>query len=618
MTSQEQDLSEVLGEFARTMVTDFPIQAILDRLVERIVQIVPVTAAGVSLINPAGTPRYAAASDHFARQYEQLQSELNEGPSLLAWRTAEQVTVHDFRTETRFPIFAPRALEAGLRASFTFPLRHGQHQLGALDLYRMAPGPLSTEALRTATTLADVTAAYLVNAQAREDLLALSTQTRHAALHDALTGLPNRILLTDRLGHAFARSRRSGKAAALLYVDLDQFKAVNDTYGHGVGDALLVGVAGRLTDVLRPHDTLARLAGDEFVVLCEDLDTAAQANGIGARLRTALAEPFTVAGYTLTIGASVGIAYADRNAGYDPDQLLHEADMAMYAAKRDGRRNLRSLQTSGPLVDLQRDLGDARQRGEFHLVYQPIVATVDGSVTGVEALLRWTHPVHGPVAPDVFIPLAEEFDLIDDIGRWVLQQACEQARRWHRRGLELSMSVNISVCQLMSPVFAGTVADVLRNTGIDPAQLILEMTESVFVRAGERALVILTELKQLGVLLALDDFGTGCSSFSYLQHFPIDVVKVDRTFITELGFDTASDTIVGAVVTLAHDLHLAVVAEGIETTQQHQGVAALGCDLCQGYYFATPQSPTDIDEMLQGSPDRLVLLPTTAGLPQRS
>lgn len=614
LTSQEQALSEILGEFARTMVTDFPIQAILDRLVERMVQIVPVTAAGVSLINPAGTAHYGSASNQFALQYEKLQSELNEGPALLAWRTGQLVTVEDFRTEERFPVFAPRALAAGLRSSFTFPLRHREYQLGALDLYRRAPGPLSVEAMRTATTLADVTAAYLVNAQARDDLLTLSTQTRHAALHDALTGLPNRILLTDRLGHAFARSRRTGKAAALLYVDLDQFKAVNDTYGHSVGDALLVGVAGRLTDMLRPHDTLARMAGDEFVVLCEDLDTVAEAGLIGTRLRTGLARPFTVAGHTLTIGASVGIAFADRHTEYDPDQLLHEADMAMYAAKRHGRDNLvlRPSHAAVRLVDLQRDLGVARQRGEFHLLYQPIVATDDGRVTGVEALLRWSHPVHGPVGPDVFIPLAEQCGLINDIGRWVLQQACEQVRSWHLRGLELTVSVNVSVHQLMSPAFADTVATVVHSTGISPAQLTLEITESVFVRDRERALVILTDLKELGVMLALDDFGTGYSSLSYLRHFPIDTVKIDRTFIADLGLDSTTDIIVGAVVKLAHDLHLSVVAEGIETTHQHRGVAGLGCDHCQGYFFATPMAAADIEAMLFGSPGGQVLLPANA------
>jgi len=291
----------------------------------------------------------------------------------------------------------------------------------------------------------------------------------------------------------------------------------------------------------------------------------------------------------------------------------------MYTVKRSGGRQnpvLRPQRAAGHLVDLQRDLADARQRGELHLLYQPIVATADGRVTGVEALLRWTHPLHGLVAPNVFIPLAEQSGLINDIGRWVLQQACEQARNWHSRGHDLSMSVNVSVHQLMSLAFADTVATVLGSTDLDPAQLTLEITESVFVWDGERALVILPDLKQLGVRLALDDFGTGYSSLSYLRHFPIDTVKIDRTFIANLGSDSASAIIVGAVIKLAHDLHLAVVAEGIETTHQHQNVATLGCDHCQGFYFATPLAAADIDNMLNRSPERQVLLPADAASQQ--
>jgi EAL domain-containing protein (putative c-di-GMP-specific phosphodiesterase class I) len=270
---------------------------------------------------------------------------------------------------------------------------------------------------------------------------------------------------------------------------------------------------------------------------------------------------------------------------------------------------LGSPHAGGSRIDLQRDLGGARQRGELHLLYQPIVAIGDGQVTGVEALLRWTHPVHGPIPPDVFIPLAEQSGLINDIGRWVLHQACGQARRWDRSGRDLSMSVNVSVHQLMSPAFADTIATVLRSTDINPSRLTLEITESVFVRHRARALAILGDLKQLGVMLALDDFGTGYSSLSYLRDFPIDTVKIDRTFIADLGLDSASDIIIGAIVTLAHELHLAVVAEGIETAHQYQGVAALGCDHCQGFYFAVPMSAADLDTMLGSSTDQRLLLP---------
>ncbi|MCW3043275.1 MAG: diguanylate cyclase/phosphodiesterase with sensor, partial [Actinobacteria bacterium] len=271
----EQKLSEVLSEFARTMVTNFPIQGILDHLVKRIVEVLPISAAGVTLISPGTDPRYVAASDESALRFEKLQTELGEGPCLAAYQTGEAVAVADLRDESRFPKFTPRAVEAGLVAVFTFPLCKGAERLGALDLYRSTPGLLDDAAMSAAQTLADVAAAYLLNAQARVDLEASSERSRESAVHDALTGLPNRTLFLERLDHAVRRGRRSGKMAAVLFADLDRFKMVNDLHGHNAGDELLVTVAERLTGVLRPGDTLARLSGDEFVILCEDLDEPA-------------------------------------------------------------------------------------------------------------------------------------------------------------------------------------------------------------------------------------------------------------------------------------------------------------------------------------------------------
>jgi GGDEF domain-containing protein len=272
----------VLGEFARTMVTDFPIEAILDHLVVRIVEILPISAAGVTLIDAAADPRYIAASDGSALRFEKLQTELGEGPCLLAYTSGDAVQVPDLRTETRFSTFAPRALDAGMMAVFTFPLYHGDRRLGALDLYRQTPGELTPESLAAAQTLADVVAAYLLNAQARKDLQDSSDRSRRASLHDALTGLPNRVLLLERLVHARQRSRRTHGGTGVYFIDLDLFKAVNDTHGHDIGDELLIAVARRLTGILRPADTLARLSGDEYVALCEDLTDPDQAAAIGA------------------------------------------------------------------------------------------------------------------------------------------------------------------------------------------------------------------------------------------------------------------------------------------------------------------------------------------------
>jgi diguanylate cyclase (GGDEF)-like protein len=594
--SIERQLSAVLSEFARTMVTDFPIQGILESLVQRIVEILPVTGAGVTLITPNTNPRYVAASDESALRYEQLQTELGEGPCLAAYRTGVAVMVADLRTDDRFAVFGPRAVEIGLVAVFTFPLCQGDRLLGALDLYRDSPGLLDDDDMEAAQTLADVTAAYLVNAQARADLQDSSDRSRESALHDALTGLPNRVLLLERLEHSLARGRRSGKMVAVLFADLDRFKSVNDMHGHLIGDELLIAVAARLTGLLRPGDTLARLSGDEFVILCEDLEEENQVQVIARRVVTALSEPFELAGVEVEISASVGIAFTGLGE-HVPEQLLQDADIAMYQAKRKGGHNhqvidLREQQLLERGVSLQSDLRGALGRGEMRVEYQPIVHTDDGRIIGVEALLRWNHPLRGPIPPLTLIPLAEQCGLIGEIGRWVLEQACVDRHRWVRETGhdDIGIAVNVSAHQLMGPDFVTMVTDVLASTGTSPELLTLEITESVFIQDADRALVVLNELKRLGVLLALDDFGTGYSSLNYLQRFPVDIIKIDQGFIADLARDRTSNVIVSSVIALAHELGMAVITEGVETAEQHAQVAALGSESCQGFYFARPMS----------------------------
>jgi len=342
-----EDLAEVLSEFARTMATDFPIQGILDQLVKRIVDVLPITSAGVTLITPGRRPHYVAASNAAALRFEQLQTELGEGPCVAAYQTGEAISAPDLRAEERFPTFSQRASEAGLAAVFTFPLNHGEQRLGALDLYRATPGPLSPAPMVAAQTLADIAAAYLLNAQSRADLQESYERAREAALHDTLTGLPNRILILERLEHAFRRGRRTGKASALFFVDLDGFEAVNDAHGRRVGDELLVAVAGRLSEVLRPGDTLARLSGDEFAILCEDLDDPSEADAIVARIGTVLGEPFVVSTAEVALTASVGIALSNRGDD-DSEQLLHTADLAMYRAKSRSAGRLHASDRNDP------------------------------------------------------------------------------------------------------------------------------------------------------------------------------------------------------------------------------------------------------------------------------
>jgi diguanylate cyclase (GGDEF)-like protein len=605
MMPSEQQLSDVLSEFARTMLTDFPIQGILDHLVERIVDVLPISAAGVTIISPGADPRYVAASDESALIYERLQTELGEGPCLAAYETGEAVAVPDLRAEPRFPQFTARALAAGLAAVFTFPLRNAKEQLGALDLYRDTPGPLGARAMAAAQTLADVAAAYLLNAQARADLRESWAQSRESSLHDALTGLPNRTLLVERLDHAVQRARRSGQMAAILFADLDGFKLVNDMYGHSVGDELLVAVAERLGAAIRPGDTLARLSGDEFVILCEDLLGGSHVNAIAARIGSALAAPFVLSHTEVQMSASVGIAFAGRGDQLS-EEVLHEADTAMYQAKRKGGArhqivDLREQHLTEQRSSMERDLRGAWSRGELRTEYQPIVETSDGRIAGVEALLRWAHPSRGMVSPRMLVPLAEQSGLIIDIGRWVLEQACPDRRRWQNPDQtdRLDMSVNVSAHQLMSRDFPAMVAAVLSDTHTDPRLLTLEVTESVFVEDSERALVLLNDLKDIGVRLALDDFGTGYSSLTYLKRFPIDIVKIDQSFVADLAHDPASHAIVVAVVELAHMLGMTVVAEGVETAEQRLELAALGCDFCQGFFFARPMSADALDHLMR-------------------
>ena len=609
--SSADTLAHVLADFARTMLTDFPIQAILDELVRRMVDVLPVTGAGVTVMSLGSADRYFSGSDDAARQFEELQTRLGEGPGVWAHAQGEVVSIPDLQAEERFLRFTQEAIDLGLAAVFTLPLQHGEVQIGALDLYRSTVGPLSPGAVSDAQTLADVAASYLVNAQARVDLRHSSDRSRYEALHDALTGLPNRILLIDRLEQAFRRTTRTTARFAALFLDLDRLKSVNDSYGHAVGDELLAAVGDRLTRVVRPGDTAARMSGDEFVVLCEELHEPADAVSIGHRLLAALAAPFQLSGMVVEISASIGIAYVGR-AERSAEQLLQDADSAMYEAKRQGGNAIQifdaDLQRAiDDQLNLEKDLATVLQRDELFPVYQPVVASIDGRLQGFEALLRWQHPTEGLVPPTTLIPLAEQSGAIAAIGRWVLERALADRARWSAAepAAGVGMAVNVSAHQLTMPGFVDTVATALGST--PPGQLTLEITESVFIQDAEQALRSLHELRDIGVLIALDDFGTGYSSLSYLSRFPMDVLKIDRSFVAGLSYNVVDTAIVRAVVGLAHDLSMTVIAEGIETAEQHQLVTALGCDSCQGYYFARPMPVRQIDTMLAGSTDTLHL-----------
>ncbi len=613
----EQKLSAVLSEFARTLATDFPIQGILDHLVERIVDVLPITAAGVTLIAEGEEPHYIAASDESALRFEKLQTGFDEGPCLAAYRSGEAVAVADLANDSRFRRFGPPAVAAGLAAVFTFPLQYEGGRLGALDLYRDTPGELTAEDMAAAQTLADVTVAYLLNAQAREEALAASNRFRNSALHDPLTGLPNRLLLQQRLEHAAQRAQRSHTHAAILFVDLDRFKRVNDTHGHAVGDALLLAVAERLSSLVRPGDTLARVGGDEFVFLCEDLHNEFDADLVAVRIDEAFATPFMAAGIEIAVTVSVGVAFAGKGEAVS-DRLVIQADIAMYQAKRKGGASHQVIDLNEAVQttdrdNLEVDLRHAYRHGDLEVAYQPIVRSTDGVITGVEALLRWTHPRRGVVPALSVIELAEQAGLISGIGAWVLERACRDRAEWLRANPQapLELAVNVSPRQLMSGGFCGDVADVLTKTGMDPGALVLEMTEGILLEDTEQTLMVLADLRGLGIGLALDDFGTGYSSLSYLRRLPIDIVKIDQGFIADIGGASSGRAIVAAVTNLAHVLGLSVTAEGVETDSQRDAVCAIGCDAAQGYFYARPMPADAIADILHAFPESPVRLPVS-------
>jgi diguanylate cyclase (GGDEF)-like protein len=426
----------------------------------------------------------------------------------------------------------------------------------------------------------------------RAELSAEQARLAHHDLHDSLTGLANRMLLSDRVAHALRSSERRDTVVAVLFVDLDQFKAVNDVAGHSAGDSLLVEVAKRLNTLVRPSDTVARFGGDEFVVLCEDIGSPQdEASGVAKRIIEALAEPFVISGRELFASASIGIAIG--RPGDDPEGLISQADAAMYLAKQRGRAR---FETYEPALDegrarraeLANSLHRALERGELDLHYQPVKRIASQTLVTMEALLRWHHGTLGQVPPVEFIPIAEETGLIVELGRWVLGKACQDCCAWRRAGNEVGVSINLSARQLTDPDLVEDVRVILDQTGLDPSAVTFELTESILVTGAGGSRAALEQLKRLGVRLAIDDFGTGYSSLSYLAELPVDDLKIDRSFVSRLGRDAQSLSMIGAVVELAHALGLSVVAEGVETAAELAELERSGCDEAQGYLLGRP------------------------------
>ena len=443
-------------------------------------------------------------------------------------------------------------------------------------------------------------------------------QLARQAFRDPLTSLPNRALFMDRLQHALTRTERRGERLAVLFLDLDRFKVVNDSMGHGVGDQLLIGVSHRLSACLRPEDTIARLGGDEFAILLEDVKDDKAPTSVADRLTAELQQAFTVERREVVITVSIGIAMS-ASRRMTPEDILRDADLAMYHAKGKGKARYEVFDKSmnAPAqerMDLELDLRNAVTRGEFVLHYQPVVALPTGRITELEALVRWNHPQRGLLSPGDFIALSEETGLIVPLGRWVLHEASRQTRQWQLAapGIRLGISVNLSGRQLQQPGLVEEIGAVLRDTRLDPSSLRLEITETVVMHDAASTLAKLEALKELGVQLAIDDFGTGYSSLGYLKRFPVDNLKIDRSFVKGIGRDVEDTAIVRAVITVAKSLNLSVTAEGIESADQIEELRALGCDHGQGYYFAKPMAGDRVPAML------LATSPWTARRPENT
>jgi diguanylate cyclase (GGDEF)-like protein/PAS domain S-box-containing protein len=447
--------------------------------------------------------------------------------------------------------------------------------------------------------------AVVLNTRDVTDRRSLEKDLKHQAFHDGLTGLANRALFVDRVGHALDRSDRLAAPIAVVFLDLDDFKTVNDSLGHPAGDRLLVGVAERLELLVRPGDTVARLGGDEFALLLEYGEMPDAARAVALRLADVLSRPFLIGADEVTVQASVGIAIGEPRR-QSADELLMHADLAMYMAKRNGKGTFEVFAPAMHDEAVQRleiaaDLRRALEFGQFEVVYQPIVSIDTASVSGAEALVRWHHPTKGIVYPSDFISIAESTGLIVPLDAWVLGEACRQTASWRRARLvddDFYISVNLSARQLQSAALIDGVASVLRETGLAPSALVLEVTESVVMENFDTALARLAALKELGLRLAVDDFGTGYSSLSYLRNLPVDVIKIDKSFVDRLTHDAAGAAMVRSVIDLGNALRLTSIAEGVEDEQQLALLTEFGCDKVQGYLFARPMHGSEIPNVI--------------------
>jgi diguanylate cyclase (GGDEF)-like protein/PAS domain S-box-containing protein len=532
------------------------------------------------------------------------QAPLTPNPYVESFDLRRPMIVEDYLDDPRVREFGERAARFGIRAGWSIPVIENRTDelLGLITCEVREPRQPTEHELEVGAV-----ASHLASIAIERDRWqqALYNQARH----NQLTGLPNRSLILEQLDEALARSLEHQTTLAVMFIDLDRFKVVNDSLGHAAGDKLLVRFGGRLANLVRPGDLVGHFGADEFIVILEDITDTDDVRFVANRLDLALSEPFGLEEGEIFLSASIGVAVS-RVGAETSEALLQHADAAMFRAKELGRDRMEifdhEMRTKAvEQLRIDRDLRMAVERGELALHYQPKIDLATGAIVGAEALLRWNHPTEGLVLPERFLAVAEETGIIVRIGRWVLDEAVLQARAWVERVPDLhdlTISVNLSARQISAPGLVEQVARVLDGSQWPPHQLVLELTESILIDDRDAAFDVLTELKHLGVRLAIDDFGTGFSSLNYLHRFPVDVVKIDRSFVTNLREDGDGSPVATAVMHMAHALGLAAAAEGVEEPQQLAGLRALGCDLAQGFLFAEPRPADEIEELLRAHP----------------
>ncbi len=603
---RRQTMLQRLARIQRSISHRAPLGDVLDAITEGAAELVAQEVVALVLVDP-DEPSTMVTASSVGLTSEQLAATYRRGRDQgVAGQALEEDRLVMAEHYDQAPNALPQFAMDGIRLAMAAPVHEDGKPVGSLLVASYKEGRTYTVAEQDVlVAFADHASLALNDARTVAALKTALDDATHRAFHDSLTELPNRALFLDRLDHALARARRQGSSVVVVFLDVDDFKVVNDSLGHGSGDELLVEVAKRLRRCLRSADTAARLGGDEFAILLEDADDALEVTKLVERVLGVLKQPWTLRGSDVFVGASAGIAVAESGEDNGVD-LLRNADMAMYRAKSEGKGRYcfyEPVMHAALLrrIELEADLRRGIECHELRLHYQPIVSVGDGRLLGVEALVRWSHPSGRTVPPLEFIPLAEETGLIVPLGRWVLEEACRQLRAWQDDGVlspATYVSVNVSARQVHDSDCCGDVYEVLAATGLSPGSLVVEITESVLMNDTEATMAKLRDLKRLGVRLALDDFGTGYASLGYLRRFPMDLLKIDKSFVQELGSDAEDASLAHVIVQLGEILQLQTVAEGVEGTVQHERLRALGCDMAQGFLFARPMPADELPEVV--------------------